>query len=95
MVAGCDDAGTSTGGPDVAVVIDAGPDATPHADNGFGNPCEPNVEDTEIWTECKSLDDLSGICVVDTCRRWCADGCIDGQIQVAGPGDLCWCEPAP
>lgn len=79
------------------------PDATPHPDNGFGNPCTPMYNQQHLYTECKSLDGYTGVCALDqttaasddyACRRFCSQGCQSGQVQVAGPENICWCEPS-
>lgn len=78
--------------PDASVVV-VEPDAAPHPDNGFGNACTPAYNPQHLYTECASLDGVVGVCVVDTCRRFCDHGCPTDQMSVAGPENICWCEP--
>jgi len=82
--------------------VDAALDATPHPDNGFGNPCTPMFNTQHLYTECKSLDGNTGVCVLNNstpvdgdyaCRRFCRDGCQPDQVQVSGVENICWCEP--
>lgn len=76
------------------------------ADDGYGGPCNVNLNDTELFTACKALLGQDGVCaqimtgdVRGICRRWC-DG--DETNPVACPKDQraiviqegrCLCQP--
>lgn len=88
------DDGTPTT-PDAAVAIDAAPDAMPHPDDGFGEPCTSMWNPDHLYTECTSLDGLPGICAIGACRRWCGAGCPTGQMPASTVENKCYCEPMP
>lgn len=103
VLSACKDDGGAA--PDATLVVDAGPDAMHHPDDGYGNVCTPmGGTNGHLYTECMSQDGLPGVCVFESannpylCRRFCATsagGCPTGQVPTPGQEGTCWCEPKP
>jgi hypothetical protein len=92
LLVGCDEPGPIAK-PDAGVMVDA---FVEHPDDGFGNACAQNPDDSKPYTECKSMEGVVGICVMDACRRYCRASdryCPAGQSATDGVDGLCWCEP--
>lgn len=88
-----------------AAAAECGDDERP-ADDGFGVPCQVDLESGQIFTPCSSLLGKDGVCVqivtgdlAGVCRRWCEGGetnpraCPPGQTAIPIVGGLCFCEP--
>lgn len=89
----------------IAVMAACGDNDLP-PDDGYGGPCDVNLNDNQLFTPCTSLLDQEGVCaqivtgdVRGICRRWCEgdetnpQACPTDQQAIPISGGRCLCQP--